>query len=84
MPSAEPDAPTTVVCTGAYLVALSADRVPTYAYLFRVPVTGGRFAIHASEPDRYLLGHDYLLRLDAPAGPAAQPPVQWLSAEDLP
>jgi len=69
-----PDEPITVVCAATYL----ADRIPAYAFVFRVPSTPTRFTIHATNGDQYHISDEYTLTLTPvkagqPAAPTAPP-----------
>ena len=69
----EPEHPVPVVCASSY----AADLIPAQAFVFRVPSTGTRFTVYATDPDRYLISGNYLLIL---ADPGHVP--LWLAAED--
>ncbi len=58
----DPDEPTTVVCAATYL----ADRIPAYAFVFRVDATATRFTAYASDPDRYAINGTYRLAITEP------------------
>ncbi len=58
----DPDEPITVVCAATYL----ADRIPAYAFVFRVDATATRFTAYASDPDRYVINGTYRLVIAEP------------------
>src|SRR5262249_4049624 len=58
----DPHEPTTAVCRPTY----HADRVPAYAFVFRVDSTGTRFTVYASDPDRYRINGTYRLAIAEP------------------
>ena len=69
-----PDEPITVVCAATYL----ADRIPAYAFVFRVPSTATRFTIYAANGGQYHINDQYALTLTPveagqPATPTAPP-----------
>jgi hypothetical protein len=57
-----PDEPLLAVCAASYI----ADRVPAFAFVFRVPSTDSRFTVHTRTKDRYLVGETYPLILAEP------------------
>jgi hypothetical protein len=69
----DPDAPIEAVCAATY----HADRIPAFAFVFRVLATGTRFTVHASDQHRYLINDTYTLTLTEPD----HTPL-WLSADE--
>lgn len=69
-----PDEPITVVCAATYF----ADRIPAYAFVFRVPSTATRFTIYAADGGQYRINDQYTLTLtpveaSQPGAPTAPP-----------
>ncbi|HEX8627447.1 MAG TPA: hypothetical protein VF755_04675 [Catenuloplanes sp.] len=54
-----PDTPVTATCAATYY----ADRIPAFAFTFRVASTETRFTVYASTSDRYHIGDTYRLSL---------------------
>jgi hypothetical protein len=57
-----PDAPIEVVCAATYI----ADRIPAFAFVFRVEATKTRFTVYASAQDAYLINATYRLTISDP------------------
>ena len=58
----DPDAPAEAVCAATYY----ADRIPAFAFVFRVEPTNTRFTVYASTQDAYLMSTRYRLILCDP------------------
>lgn len=54
-----PDAPIEATCAATYI----ADRIPAFAFVFRVQATGTRFTVYASAQDAYLINVTYRLTI---------------------
>lgn len=65
MATADLDPPPRVFCYRSYY----ADLLDKTAFLFRVCETGTRFSIYTDTPDRYTIGHTYLLAFTPEARP---------------
>ncbi len=57
-----PDTPVEAICAASYYT----DRICAYAFVFRVPASGTRFTVYASQPGRYHLNSTYTLTLSDP------------------
>lgn len=57
-----PDEPITAVCRASYL----ADRIPAFAFIFRVENTRTRFTVYATEQHRWLINSTYVLTISEP------------------
>ena len=58
----DPDAPIEAVCGATYY----ADRIPAFAFVFRVLATGTPFTVYASDQHRYLINDTYTFTLCEP------------------
>jgi hypothetical protein len=69
-----PDTPIEAICAATY----HTDRVPAFAFLFRVPATGTRCTVYTSDRRRYVLNAPYTLTISDPS----HVPV-WLPADEV-
>jgi len=56
------DGPIEAVCAATYI----ADRIPAFAFVFRVPATGSRFTVYTRDQNRYLISSTYTLTISDP------------------
>jgi hypothetical protein len=63
----------TAVCAAAYL----ADRIPAWAFVFRIPSTDTRFTVYATDRRRWAINGTYALTISDP-----DHMLLWLSADE--